>query len=226
MTKTIDPTTQAQLESSTPKPFRLFEFYLDSGTRYYTDTDRKVLWSENFYDPIPIAVGDVKRSATGFVEQVSLSVAGADRVFAGLVMSETFRGRPLTIRRAVFDATGYVVLPVIEVFSGLMDEITGAIEKDTSNVHLTAKTYLEYWQAPLPKRSYQVGCDWAGRGRFKGVECKYAGAATTCDGTWAQCKSYGNQANYGGFRHLPQIEGTPLYWGRVAPGITPVKITF
>jgi len=33
---------------------------------------------------------------------------------------------------------------------------------------------------------------------FKGVECGYAGAETTCNGTLAQCKEYGNQTRFGG----------------------------
>lgn len=36
-------------------------------------------------------------------------------------------------------------------------------------------------------------------GNFKGAECKYTGADTTCRGTLADCRSKGNSANYGGF---------------------------
>jgi phage-related protein len=33
---------------------------------------------------------------------------------------------------------------------------------------------------------------------FKGIYCKYAGAATTCNRTYEQCRTYGNLNNFGG----------------------------
>jgi len=43
-------------------------------------------------------------------------------------------------------------------------------------------------------------CNWVQH--FKGAECKYAGAETTCNGTWVQCQAYANTSNFGGFPGL------------------------
>ena len=34
---------------------------------------------------------------------------------------------------------------------------------------------------------------------FKGAECGYSGAETSCDGTLATCREYGNSERFGGF---------------------------
>jgi hypothetical protein len=39
--------------------------------------------------------------------------------------------------------------------------------------------------------------------QFKGVECGYAGATTTCNRTLAACRALNNQVRYGGFPGLP-----------------------
>ena len=224
--RTIDATTLAQFDSTNPRPFRLFEFYLDSGTQYLTDLDRKVYWNGQMYLPFPIEFGDVKYSLSGIIDRISLGVSNVSRAFSALVMTESFRGRRLIIRRAVLDANGYDILPPVEVFSGLMDEIGGNIGKRNSTIQVTATTDLAYWQTPLPKRQYQGACEWAIKGRFKGTECGYAGAETSCDGQWATCKSYGNQNYFGGFRHISQMEGTEIFWGKAEPGKVPVRIYY
>jgi phage-related protein len=226
VTKVIDSATQAQLESRTPKTLLLFEFYLDVGTQRYTDCDRDITWSGYIYESFPVALGEIKYSATGMIERITLGVSNVSRTFSSLMLSQTFRGRKLVVRRATFDSSGYGLTPSFEVFNGLMDDAGGAEQKDSASVQITAANELAFWQMPVPGRAYQVGCEWASKGRFKGVECRYAGAGITCDGTWSQCKTYANQANFGGFRHLPQIENTPLYWGKAAPGITPTRIYY
>lgn len=226
MTRTVDSATKAQLESRTPKTLLLFEFYLDVGTQRYTDCDRDITWNGFIYESFPIALGDIKYSATGMIDRVTLGVANVKRTFSALMLSQQFRGRQLIVRRTTFDATGYTITSPFEAFNGLMDEVSGAEQADAASVQITAANELVYWQMPVPGRAYQVGCEWAAKGRFKGVECRFAGVGATCDGTWTQCKTYGNQAHFGGFRHLPMIENTPLYWGKAAPGIKPTRIYY
>ena len=224
--RTIDATALAQFDSPKVAPFLLFEIYLDSGTQYLTDLDRKVLWSTNTYLPFPIEVGEIKYSLSGIIDRFSAGVSNVNRAFSALVMAEEFRGRRLIVRRAVLAANGYDILAPVEVFSGLMDEVGGNIGKRNSVVQVTATTDLAYWQTPLPKRQYQTSCEWAVKGRFKGTECGYAGAGTSCDGQWATCKGYGNQAYFGGFRHIAQLEGTEIFWGKAEPGKVPVRIYY
>lgn len=40
-------------------------------------------------------------------------------------------------------------------------------------------------------------CNWVGR--FKGVECQYAGAETACNGTLTRCRELSNSVHFGGF---------------------------
>ncbi|MFA5398541.1 MAG: DUF1833 family protein [Methanogenium sp.] len=40
-------------------------------------------------------------------------------------------------------------------------------------------------------------CNWVAQ--FKGVECQYAGAETTCNGTLTRCRELSNSEHFGGF---------------------------
>ena len=53
--------------------------------------------------------------------------------------------------------------------------------------------------ADMPKRVYSAsGCPFAVPALFKGPECGYAGADTTCTGTLEACHTKGNDARWGG----------------------------
>ena len=55
----------------------------------------------------------------------------------------------------------------------------------------------------FPILRYIAGsCRWLGMGGFKGVECGYTGAAATCNGLLATCRSYGNSRRYVGYLGL------------------------
>jgi len=45
-------------------------------------------------------------------------------------------------------------------------------------------------------------CSWYKPRDFKGPKCKYAGAATSCDGLLATCRSLGNETNFGAQTNL------------------------
>lgn len=47
-------------------------------------------------------------------------------------------------------------------------------------------------------------CNWI----FKGAECAYAGAATTCDRTLTNCRTLNNSARFGG---RPGLQGAPKF---------------
>ncbi len=58
------------------------------------------------------------------------------------------------------------------------------------------------------------------RFRFKSSPgCEYKGPGEVCDKTFARCCELRNRERFGGFRHLPEIEGKEIAWGnRVIDG--------
>jgi phage-related protein len=49
------------------------------------------------------------------------------------------------------------------------------------------------------KRVMKNFCSYISSTGFKGIECAYNGAETTCDGTLTRCRALGNSARYGGY---------------------------
>jgi len=215
MTITIDPAAQAQAQAAFTRSALLFEFYL-MATQYFTNCDRPLLYGGNTYYPFPIQIGEVKKSSVGLTDDVTLVLSNVTREISALLLSEPFAGKRAVIRR-VFLSDDYTITVPFIVFDGLMDDITGKEDANTATITVTVRTDLAYWQKSLPGRQYQATCAWV----FKSTGCGYSGAETWCNHTWERCKALSNQARFSGFRHLPKLESSPLWWGKTAPATTP-----
>ncbi len=95
-----------------------------------------------------------------------------------------------------------------EYSTGLHDYDDLTFEFDLIDVTIVNESITIGLGAPnLMRQSFPPGryvanhCEWYGR--FKGIECKYTGAAT-CNGTKASCAVLGNSANFGGFPGLDE----------------------
>ena len=212
----IDPAAEAQTKATSTRSVLLFEFYLTAGTQYFTTCDRVLIYSGHSYMPFPLQIGEIKKSAMGLTDDVTVVLSNVSRDIAALMVAETFRGKRAVIYR-VFLSDDYTITTPFIVFDGLVDEVTGKEDKESSVIVATLTTDLAYWQKSLPCRQYQATCSWA----FKSTGCAYVGAETWCNKTWERCKALVNQPRYAGFRHLPKIESTPIWWGKVAPVSTP-----
>ncbi|MDA8122239.1 MAG: DUF2163 domain-containing protein [Deltaproteobacteria bacterium] len=209
----IDPGTQAQAQAAFTRSALLFEFYLTT-TQYFTNCDRPLLYGGNTYYPFPIQIGEIKKSSVGLTDDVTLVLSNVTREISALLLSESFAGKRAVIRR-VFLSDDYTITVPFIVFDGLMDDITAKEEATTAIITVTLRTDLAYWQKSLPGRQYQATCAWA----FKSAGCGYVGAETWCNRTWERCKALANQSRFSGFRHLPKLESSPLWWGKTAPDI-------
>lgn len=90
--------------------------------------------------------------------------------------------------------------PTPEAVRGLL---VGAVESDSwtpVEATLTVGPATDQKAATLPWREIATRCTYR---RFKGAQCGYAGAATSCDRSLATCTTLGNQARFGGFVTLP-----------------------
>jgi phage-related protein len=77
-----------------------------------------------------------------------------------------------------------------------------AAESDSSWVTLTFGIPNPLTQR-IPLRRYSCSICWkATPSLFTGPECKYTGADGTCTGTFVDCRTKGNDVNWGGFLGL------------------------
>lgn len=98
------------------------------------------------------------------------------------------------------------IIPPVTTFRG---EI-GQWQFDESKVSMTLTNQFAQWNQKT-LRMQSSSCSWP---QFKGTECGYTGAATSCDRTYARCEQLSNTANFGGERWLPSIEDKEVWWGR------------
>jgi len=92
------------------------------------------------------------------------------------------------------------------LFHGILD----SWELSEGRIRLTATNVLNTWQEHSLSR-HSSSCRWRA---FKGPECQYVGSAVHCDRSYTRCVELGNQANFGGFRFLPDIVDKEVWWGK------------
>jgi len=61
----------------------------------------------------------------------------------------------------------------------------------------------------LPFRDYSVDCTYR---KFKGAQCGYAGADTTCARTYAACTAKANTGRFGGFTSINTSDSATAEW--------------
>ncbi len=187
----ISNSLQTALNATSNRPVNLYELYLDSGTHYYAD--QQIDWNGNTYLPYVKDRSGVKRFMGAQFDNVTVTFTNVDTAMAQLLRTNEIEGKRLIIRlidQTVFDDS-------VVLFNGLMNR---ASQISTETVQISAVQLLAYIDSKVPARQFTVQCPWP----FKGEECQYSGAETTCDHSWARCSQLGNTPKYGGFRFVPQ----------------------
>lgn len=175
---------------------------LDTSTpQYLTDADLPVVYGGNTYVPTrSLVVSNVVWSSDGtdFVT-ANVEIGNGDAAFGVIVSGFTGASRApgITLYSAWFDLGQNVTVQAAwTLISGRCDAPTWDSEKVTFRIVPPADGTAE----KLPWRTFGTSCTHR---KFKGGPCGYAGAATSCDRSFASCTTLGNTARFGGFRYLP-----------------------
>ena len=161
-----------------------------------TDWGTPILHDSELYYPRAFQVQPVYYGGTKIVDDVTVSIDDTDRsLFASF--GEHDSGKyPFKLTWVVLDRAGREIASLV-VFSGDIDRWS----YEPGKITVVAASIFNQWTRETTSK-YYGSCRWR---IFKGVECKYAGIAITCDRTYDLCDSYGNTDNYGGFRWLPSM---------------------
>lgn len=155
-----------------------------------------VVFDGKEYRAFPIVFDSIKENSKGEIDTVSMKVCNIRREIQEYIENYDIRGHKVTIRT---------------VFSNLLDDATNKVDdvyyidrwdaaKEDVTFTLASKFNILNIQLPLASYSRNL-CQHA---VFKGTECGYTGAETSCSRTKASCKAYGNYSRFGGF---PSISG-------------------
>lgn len=162
-------------------------------TLRFVNNPENISYQGNIYNKCNFTMGGFDKMDSGRLSDVSLNITNADLV--------------------------KYILPYVVDYDGLIGEtiIRTPVNSDHLDIDMSAKAEEfivtgcsagEEWVAfvlgapnPLnsrfPKSRY-FGLHCRYLGHFKGAECGYAGAQTTCNGTPARCAELGNYTRFGG----------------------------
>lgn len=166
------------------------------------------------YTPAVLSIEGIQASETDTAAVSATVTIGSGEGGAWQALLASLSGEQrhptVTIREAWVDPTGAsaVVQDDRVILVGRLE----SAEWDSLEARLTIGPSSDATAVSLPSRDYGSGdCTYR---LYKGPQCAYAGAETTCDRLYATCLARGNQANFGGLRY-PAPESVTIVWERI-----------
>jgi hypothetical protein len=207
--KDIPQEILTELGVSEIRPFVFLHMRIKGTEFHYTDCDIPLYYDGNKYEPYGFRIGNINQTLTNIVDQVDVEIDIVDETLKPFfVGGASPQGSNVGIDVGLLDDDlGIINSTLFNVFSGEID--SWGMDPDEKIVVTLANLFSQWDQVTVNLQS--SSCRWK---QFKGVECTYSGAETSCDRTYKTCKeTYGNQAHFGGDRFLPSIEGKVVWWG-------------
>lgn len=197
-----DSTFISEKNANKNKPIWLYEIQDYDGADnnlYFAAYYETITFAGNSYSPYPIKHEIIGSNISGEIDSVSLVVANVDRVIQSYLETYDVRGKKVIISMVWSNqlATSTAILS----YSYYIDSYVATAK----SVTFTCSSIIDVLDLSLPNGFYNLNyCRWR---VFKGTECGYDGAETTCNRTLQQCREYGNTLRFGGF---PSITGRRL----------------
>jgi phage-related protein len=171
----------------------------------FCDADFNLKYDGNTYQAESLKVTNIKLTPGLTVDRANIEVGDAAGTLRSVFFSEDVLNKPARLGMVALDSS-FQVISAAACFVGFILTY-GDITETTVPVILANELML--WRKKALRKSH-AGCPWP----FKGTECGYSGSGS-CNQTYEQCVTLGNQANFGGERWLPAIAEQKLWWGRV-----------
>lgn len=168
-------------------------------TLYLAANSDDVSFDGHTYTGDAIEIGALRFNAGGRLEQVDIGLANVDRVLTDHIESndDYIVGQRVTLRRVLADHLADTTSQ--QVFPLKVAEAESSADQAALILHC-AHDGLETKRFPTSRATQR--CRWV----FKGLECGYSGATSSCNKRLADCQAMNggsNQARFGGFPHIP-----------------------
>lgn len=201
--KTFDANIVTELDAEQLRFYWLLELVLTSTWRF-TDCDIPIYVSGNKYSAgRPWRVTGSTIGASMAADRVGLEISDLSQSLASDILAADPRGKQVKISFCCLD-TDHQLIAAEDWINGFIDDY-GLSEKTFTAAVVNE---LALWNKRTLRKD-QVDCPWD----FKGTECGYSGAATSCDRTYERCLALSNTDNFGGERWLADIEEKKILWG-------------
>lgn len=170
----------------------LLEINLPGGSnilRVVNNTEN-VTWAGEEWVAFPFEIDDMTEDRAGEVPQINLRVSNITKAIQIYLEQNEGGVRSEVILRVVHsDHLDLATAEAEFVFECL------ACSADASWITFTLGTANPFRRRFPRRRLLSEFCNWT----FKGAECGYTGATTTCNKTLTTCRALNNTARFGGF---------------------------
>ncbi len=188
--------TEEKNKIASPNPFIvLIDFIIPapvSQTFYLACNNEDIIFQGHTYTALPIEIDATKQSMKGTIPSVTLKLCNVTRFM-----------------RYYIELADGAIGSEIKLYVVNTEYLTEDYSELELDFIVTGSSFDAYWiyltlGPPNPlRRRFPLHRYLADRCRyvsyFKGAECKYAGADTTCLGRLKDCQDKNNSENFGGF---------------------------
>lgn len=152
------------------------------------------------YTAAPLKRGPIGREASQAVTRVQMGAQVTADVLKALSLNPgLLRGATVVIRRTYLELDQAEQNSYRTLFKGV---VTTWESDNGGGLSIEVSDRWFDWESTVAKRLYSKNCGF----QFKGARCGYSGPETFCDKSLVRCSELGNQANFGGFPAVPDLQ--------------------
>lgn len=113
-----------EIAESQNKPFHLIDIQFTTGTVYFTDSDRDIVWNSNTYTAAGdfLTFSDITEQNAMTVGEIEVQLSGVDQTYLSTILNETFMDRILIIRKGFLNDSNAIIVDPIIIYQGRMDQ--------------------------------------------------------------------------------------------------------
>lgn len=207
--KPIDPLLIQQFSSLNFIPALLIWMEVAGREFFFTSWSRSIYYLNSLYLSRGMNLNNIPASTSTISNKTTIDFDDTDRALYSVFGDYDAGEYPVEItiisiveeavdevtRKAIEERNG--VLAVFNAFDGLVDNWS----YQPGIIKITFADLFAQW-ARVTMSEFSTSCRWV---VFKGLRCKYLGAATECNRTFTECATYGNEKNFGGFRWVASM---------------------
>lgn len=203
--KTTDAIFIAEKNKAQNRPIFLYTIHNYDGAGAnlrFAEWSADVTFDSLIYTRFPIKHQFIKSNNQGSIDSVQITLGNVSRLIQAYLEQYDFRGIKVKIRMVFADQLADATAYIDEVY------YIDSYSADEANVNFNLSSKFDVMDVELPNRRYMRSyCAW----KFKGTECKYAGATATCNKTEAACRAMAGGSNIVNFGGFPGIPTSPIF---------------
>lgn len=169
---------------------------------FYTSWTKAV----GIYKPLGMEFRSIKYGTSSIVDNVTLELNDVElKIFERFEYLAPREPQRITIAAVTLTMEGAFIGSTI-----IWDGFVSGWTHSKGIMKVKAVSVFDRW-SNLTTSKFTHSCRWK---KFKGIECGYSGAETSCDRSYDTCNDiYSNKDNFGGFRWIMSSKSKPSHGG-------------